>query len=524
MGDWGQRYDPRLRNGHSISFGEIAQISWGPAARRGLFEKDGNEAVAGIVHLRYGHNPLEVTKRVRLKLREVMAGLPPNVRVVPCYDRTPLIRAAVATVTRTLVEALLVAAVCVLLVLRHFRAWLVVALTLPLSVLGTFLGMSLLRATGVIDIQTNIMSLAGMVISIGVLIDSSIVMTENVMHRLRLRFHDQPVHGDVDETIINACQTVGWPVFCSILVMLISFAPVFALRGIDGRMYQPLAWTKSLALLSAALLAVTLVPALCSFLIRGRIRDEMESPIVRSVIQVYRPVLSWLLERPNPLVVVLGATLILGTIPLGNDQLFRGVLFFVLVVVLGSALASGSIRLVIGNAIVLILVALVGTSTMPRIGFEMRMPLDEGMVMDMPITIPRASITQSGDDLKARNMILCRFPEVRMVTGKAGRADTPFDPAPLDMIETMIEFHPRDLWLKRRLLRRDADRMAERMLRELAAARLLEPISQDLRDEIVSAALFRYDAMQRETAWQLTEVFHHRLCPGFDASFDRASW
>ncbi len=510
VSDWEQRRIP-VANGRSLCLGEIAKVAWEPAVRRGMFEKDGNEVVAGIVHLRYGHNTLDVTRRVREQLREIAAGLPKDVRIVPCYDRTPLISGAVGTVTRALIEALLVAAVCVLLVLRHFRAWLVIALTLPLSVLGTFLCMRLLSAAGLVEIQTNIMSLAGIVISIGVLVDSSIVMTENVMHRLRRRFGDEPVHGDVSDTVASACQTVGWPVFCSILVMVISFAPVFALGGIDGRMYHPLAWTKSLALISAALLAVTLVPALCSFLVRGRIRDESDSGIVRGVIRVYRPMLSSLLERPGPLILLLCVTLVLSTIPLGNDLLFRSVLFGSLVLMLGGSQSSGSLRSRAGNGLFLLVVALAGQQMMRPIGIELRMPLDEGMVMDMPITIPRASITQSGDDLKARNMILCRFPEVRMVTGKAGRAETPFDPAPLDMIETMIEFRAHDLWPKRRLLRGDAERMTERLIRGLVDDSLIEPIPPEIRGEIVDASLFRYDAIQRETAWQMTEAFHRRL-------------
>ena len=510
VADWEQRRIP-LANGQSLKLAEIAKIAWGPAVRRGVFEKDGNEAVAGIVHLRYGHNTLEVTKQVRARLRDIASGLPAGVRIVPCYDRTPLIVGAVATVSRALIEALLVAAVCVLLVLRHFRAWLVIALTLPLSVLGTFLCMSLLRTSGAIDIQTNIMSLAGMVISIGVLIDSSIVMTENVMHRLRLRFGNEPVQGDVTDTIAAACQTVGWPVFCSILVMLISFAPVFALAGIDGRMYRPLAWTKSLALISAALLSVTLVPALCTFLVRGRIREESDSAVVRSVVSVYRPMLSWLLDRPDPLILLLCVTLVLASIPLGSDLVFRSVLFTTLTLVLFRSVAANRIVPGLAQGLLLILVALIGQRTMLPIGVEMRMPLDEGMVMDMPITIPRASITQTADDLKARNMMLCRFPEVSMVTGKGGRADTPFDPAPLDMIESMIEFRPRELWPRRRLMPSDAQRMTDSLVSELVSEYLIEPVTTDEKREIVEQARFRFDAIQRETAWQLTEVFQYRL-------------
>lgn len=507
---WQERRIP-LSSGRSLQLREVAKVAWGPAVRRGLFEKDGSEVVAGIVHLRYGHNPLEVTRHVRARLREISAGLPIGVRIIPCYDRTPLILGAVGTVTRALIEALLIAAVCVLLVLRHVRAWLVIALSLPLSVLGTFLVMRFLRDVGFIDIQTNIMSLAGMVISIGVLIDSSIVMTENVMHHLRMRFGDEPVTGDVTETVAAACQTVGWPVFCSILVMLVSFAPVFALGGIDGRMYQPLAWTKSLALLAAAILAVTLVPALCTFLVRGRIRDESDSSVVRGVIKVYYPMLSWLLDSPGPLIYLLCATLVLAVIPLGSDLLFRGVLFGALSLILCSAVWCNRTFRGIAGGLLLIVMALTGQRLMRPISVEMRLPLDEGMVMDMPITIPRASITQSGDDLKARNMMLCRFPEVSMVTGKAGRADTPFDPAPLDMIESMIEFRPRAYWPKRRLLPADARRMMDRYLDDLVSAKMIEAIPADQRHEILDAALFRFDAVQRESAWQLTEQFQRRM-------------
>ena len=510
ISSWEQRLIP-LPAGGSLPLKDVAKVAWGPAIRRGMFEKDGNEVVAGIVHLRYGHNPLEVTRQVRARLQEVARGLPKDVRIIPCYERTPLILGAVRTVTRALIEAILVAGICVLVVLRHFRAWVVIALTLPLSVLGTFLCMWLLRTTGVIDVQTNIMSLAGIVISIGVLVDSSIVMTENVMHRLRLRFGDDPVQGDVTDTIAAACQTVGWPVFCSVLVMLVSFTPVFALGGIDGRMYRPLALTKSLALISVAFLAVTLVPALCTFLVRGRIKDESDSAIVRSVIGVYRPMLSWLMDRPGPLIYFMSMTLVLASIPLGNDFVFRSVLFGSLTLILWEAVSSGANWRAMRNAVALIVMAIIGQNLMKPLGIEMRIPLDEGMVMDMPITIPRASITQSADDLKARNMVLCRFPEVAMVTGKAGRAETPFDPAPLDMIETMVEFRPREMWPKRRLLRADAGRMTEQMVHELGEAKLAEAVSPEEMKTIIDAVQFRFDAIQREAAFQLTNVFCHQL-------------
>jgi copper/silver efflux system protein len=485
--------------GEGIRLGDVAQVFLGAAPRRGVFEKDGNEVVGGVVHLRYGENTLEVTRRVKDKIRELSPGLPPGVRIVPCYDRTPLITGAVNTVGKALIEAILVATVCVVLVLRHARTSLVIALTLPLAVLGAFGGMWLLRTAGVADVQTNIMSLAGLVVSIGVLVDSSIVLSENVMFRLRRRFGDRPVTGDVSNTVIQACRTVGRPVFCSILIMLISFLPVFALGGIDGKMYAPLAWTKTLALVAAAVLAVTLVPALCATLIRGRIRDESESWVVRTVTQVYRPILDSLLDRPGPLVWILSATLIAAAAPRGNPTLFLAAVAAAVILAGLTAATTRGRAAAVGS---LILLALVADSTMRPIGTEIRLPLDEGMVMDMPITVPRASIAQSADDLKARNMVLCRFPEVAMAVGKAGRADTPFDPAPLDMIETMVEFRPRDRWPKRLLGSADAERQTRAVWTGLVEAKLVTRPETDasLLAEANDAGLMRYDAIQREVS------------------------
>jgi Cu(I)/Ag(I) efflux system membrane protein CusA/SilA len=497
----------------AVRLGEVARVSLGAASRRGMLEKDGNEVVGGIVHLRYGHNPLDVTQAVKTRLRELQAGLSVGVRIIPCYDRTPLILGAVGTVTRTLIEAILVATVCVIVVLRHVRASLVVGLTLPLVVLGAFTGMWLLRVAGLADVQTNIMSLAGIVISIGVLVDSSIVMSENVMYQLRRRYGDRPVARDISGTVISACQSVGRPVFFSVLIMLVSFLPVFALRGIDGRMYAPLAWTKTLALISAAALAVTLVPALSAILIRGRMRDESESWIVRSVIQVYRPILSLLLDRPGPLAWILSATFVLAAAPLGQRWL--------LLTFLGGGMLLTGLTLrtnrwrSIGVAS-LVLLALVAEQGMSPLRMEMRMPLNEGMVMDMPISVPRASIAQSGDDVKARDMVLCRFPEVHMVVGKAGRADTPFDPAPLDMIETMIEFRPLDWWPRRRLLRADAEQQARTVWQALIDDKLIR-VPDDaaahpaIIGDAVDAGLLRYNAIQREVGHLRIQEFQRTL-------------
>lgn len=517
-----------LSGGRRISLGQVARVTTGAAPRRGAFEKDGNEAVAGIVHLRYGHNPLAVTWSVRQRLREIGDGLPGNIRLVPCYDRTPLILNAVDTVTRALLESLLVASVCVVLVMRHWRTSLVIVGTLPLVVLGSFLGMWALRTVGIADVQTNIMSLAGIVVSIGVLVDSSIVVADNVAHQLRQKFGGGPIQGDVSDIVADACATVGRPAFLAMLMMVVSFLPVFALQGIDGRMYRPLAWTKTLVLLSAALLTVTLVPVLCAKLIRGRVRDESESAIVRSVISVYRPVLTWLMDHPLPLVLLLCGTLIAGAAASGVDLLVRmmaaasvGIIWCLSIGSKSEETASAKVGRMATSTIavklvlscVLVLLAIILQSTMRPIGLALRLPLDEGMVMDMPITVPRVSVLQAVDDLKARNMVLCRFPEVRMVTGKAGRAETPFDPAPIDMIETMVEFQPRHRWPSRRLLRADAIAIATSAVDMLTKADLIEPPANQasLVNDIVDAGLVRFDGIQREVCWQRLQSFQVEL-------------
>ncbi len=593
--------------GRAMLLRDIARVTMGPKPRRGVFEKDGNEVVGGVIAMRFGHNPLEVTRAIRRKLTELRAGLPPGVHIVPCYDRTPLIEGAVGTVTGTVIEAMLGAALCVLLVLRHFRTSFIIAATLPLAALMSFVIMSALRGLGIVDIQTNIMSLSGIAISIGVLVDSSIVMAENAMTHLRREFGDRPVVGDVRPIVLAACRTVGRPIFFSVLIMVISFLPVFALGGIDGKLFRPLAFTKTFALIAVALLSVTLVPALCTLFIRGRLRMESESWIVRSVMEVYRPVLNFLLDHPTVMAWIISVTFLLGVTPIGHDGLFRVTLLVALVgtgwIVVGykhDARASGptqstdgpapppslsrwirafalrlrslgkktnvvqkpdhhggklggvtaethheisggltpprSSRRVVwldrfasiitqrsfalayasGYCGSLIVIALIAQQTMTPLGTDLRMPLDEGMVMDMPITVPRISVTQSGDDLKARDMLLCRFPEVQMVVGKAGRAESAFDPAPLDMIETMVEFRSREFWPKRKLRLEDAEQQAREVFAALLAAKLLEAPADEaeqrtLLSESVTAARTRCELGLREFAYARNQDFQQRL-------------
>jgi Cu(I)/Ag(I) efflux system membrane protein CusA/SilA len=493
----------RQPGGGTIRLGEVATVAVVPGFRRGALEKDGSEAVGGVVLMADGENPLEVTRRIKSKIRELRLGLPRGVRIVPFYDRTPLIEGAIATVSGTVLEAMASASLCVLLILLHVRTSLVIAGTLPLAALSSFLIMAVLRRSGVVDIPANAMSLAGIAISIGVLVDSSVVMAENVMHRLREHFGAEPVRGDVRHIVLPACQAVGRPIVFSVAIMVLSFLPVFALGGIEGKMFHPMAYTKTFALASVALLAVSLVPALCTLFIRGRLRSERENPLVRGVIEVYRPVLSYLIDRPAVLAGILGATFLLGFAPLGSRPILLGTLFLGMVAI---ALCSVSRWGAVLGPTFLVLLALAIEPRITPLAREFMTPLDEGMVMDMPITVPRASVSESVDDLKARNMVLCRFPEVDMVVGKAGRAETPTDPAPMDMIETMVNFRPRALWPRRKLRASDAAAQCNAVLDALIARKgVAEPADAEARhalvEEAVEPALTRFDAMTREYAY-----------------------
>jgi Cu(I)/Ag(I) efflux system membrane protein CusA/SilA len=502
-------------NGVPVTLGEVGKVSLGTAPRRGVLEKDGTEATGGVVLMRHGENPLEVTRRLRAKIQEVQTGLPHGVRIVPVYDRTPLIEGTVGTVTNTLLEAILAATVCIVVVLRHIRTAIVVALTLPLAVLFSFLLADFLRRTGLVSVETNLMSLAGLAISIGVLVDSSIVMAENAMHRLKKRFGDQPVRGDTREEVLAACREVGRPIFFSVLIMLLSFLPVFALSGIEGKMFHPLAFTKSFAMLGVGMLAITLVPALCTVFVRGRLRAEEDIRLVRGLMRVYRPVLAYLLDHPTGIVWFVGLTFVLGAAPLGSPTLLAVVVAAAGYVGVWSATRVGT---QVAVAVSLVVAGLAVGKWVEPLKREFVAPLDEGMAMDMPITVPAMSATQATDDLRARDMILCRFPEVEMVVGKAGRAETATDPAPLDMIETMISFRPREFWPRRCLRAEDSERQAAAVLDALVARRLVrdpgDPAARrEFANQAAMGAVPLYDAQIREAAYQRNKDFERELGP-----------
>jgi Cu/Ag efflux pump CusA len=528
----------RERQGTPVFVKNVAAVQLGPQFRRSVFEKDGNEVVGGVVMMRYGENPLAVTQRVKDKIQELQPGLPEGVRIVPAYDRTRLIHGAIDTLTEVMWHEMLIASVAVFLILWHARSAFVICLTLPLSVLFAFLLMWLLRVLGVIDIQANIMSLAGITISIGILVDQAIVMVENATHHLKGHFGDRKVAGDIRELVIPACRTVGRPIFFSVLIMLISFIPVFALSGREGKYFHPLAFTKTFALVGVALISVTVVPALIPTFIRGRLRSEEENWIVRGFINIYKPVLTWALPRRNFVMWAFAALLILAAalfplpalLGLGASEwawrlCFLAVLFVVvsLTVIFTRGLHWQQLSFV--SLVFLGLGAYWYWKEDPqapgvnrRIGVSFMPALDEGSTLDMPVTVPRASVTQATDDLKARDALLRGFPEVESVIGKAGRADTATDPAPLDMVETFINYRPKELWPRRVLKFNDAVQQTRAVLAALEErGYLLSAASADERDGLINDAtmrtLERFDETLREFALRRYREFEQELGP-----------
>jgi copper/silver efflux system protein len=437
-----------MDTGTPVLVSNLATVGLGPEFRRSVLEKNGNEVVGAVVMMRYGENPLAVTRRIKEKIEQLQPGLPAGVRIVPFYDRTRLIEGAIHTLTRILTDEMVIASLAILLILMHFRSAFVICLTLPMAVLISFI---LMRFVGV---TSNIMSLSGIAISIGVLVDQAIVMVENATHHLTAHFGRAKVTGDIRELVIPACRTVGRPIFFSVVIILISFAPVFALSGRDAKTFHPLAFTKSFAMLGVAILSITLVPALIPTLIKGRLRSEEENWLVRGLTNVYRPVLTWAMDYPK-------VTL----------------WFFVALLALGWHLAG-------------------------KLGSEYMPPLDEGSILDMPVTVPRASVAETADDLKARNAVLRQFPEVELVVGKSGRADTPTDPSPLEMVETIINLRPQDVWPKRKMKYDDAERQTRAAIRLLADKGFLRATLNDadrkmLVDRATMAALNRLDVALR---------------------------
>lgn len=515
----------------------VADVGMGTQFRRSVYEKNGSEVTGGVVLMRHGENPLAVTEAVKQKIVDLQPGLPAGVQILPAYDRTRLIHGAIHTLTEVMWHEMVIASLAILLILFHFRSVFVICITLPLSVLFSFLLMWLLRRANVIDIQANIMSLAGITISIGILVDQAIVMVENATHHLKAKFGDARVRGDIAEEVIAPCRTVGRPIFFSVMIMLLSFIPVFMLGGREGKLFHPLAFTKSFAMIGVALISVTLVPALIPLFIKGHLRGEEENAIVRSFIHIYKPLLTWALPRRNLVMWAFAAILILaaGMFPLqaiigqgASETAWRTAFLSVFGLVTAlTVIATRGVRWQLVSFASLLLLAL-WAYHFPKIGVAFMPALDEGTTLDMPVTVPRASVTQVADDLKARDALLRGFPEVESVIGKAGRADTPTDPAPLDMVETFVNFRPREFWPKRVLRYADAERQVRVVLAALVSRGFMkQPAAEDDRTNLINdvsqKAVERFDETLRALALLRYEAIE-RSAQALDEADRNAHW
>lgn len=379
-------------NGTPIYVKNVAEVKLGNAFRTGALDKDGKEAVGGVVIARYGVNTLEVINEVKQKIEALQAGLPPGVRIVPFYDRTQLINRATDTLKWALIEELLLVTLAHILFLAHFRSILIVTIPLPLAVLMSFLFMYFM------GISSNLMSLAGIAIAIGVLVDAGIVVTENAFRYMEVRKVDPKDRKAVFDVVLESTKLVGRPVFFSMAIIILAFVPVFALIGQEGKLFHPLAFTKTFAMAGATILAVTLVPVLCTFLIAGKVHSEQANPVMRFLRRLYEPTLIFALKHR---VLAICAAL----------ALFLSAIF----------LATG-------------------------IGSEFMPPLNEGDVMFMPVTDPAISIDEALKIMAKQDEMLKSFPEVEWAVGKAGRAETSTDPSPPNMNETIIHLKPQDQW------------------------------------------------------------------------------
>ncbi|HAZ60533.1 MAG TPA: CusA/CzcA family heavy metal efflux RND transporter [Gammaproteobacteria bacterium] len=379
----------KSERGTPVLLRDVARVELGPAERRGIAELDGaGEVVSGIVVARHGQNALEVIDNVRQKIGELAAGLPEGVRIETVYDRSELIERAIDTLEEKLLYGSIIIALVCLVFLLHLRSAIVAIVVLPVGMLMAFIAMRWL------GINANIMSLAGIAIAFGTMIDASVVMIENAhKHLERLKPGESR-----SEAMILACKEVGPALFFALLVITVAFLPVLALEAQEGRLFAPLAWTKTFATAGAALLSVTLVPVLMLLFIRGRILPEARNPLSRALLALYRPVIVWVLRWK-------WATLLLALL------------------VMASALWPAA-----------------------KLGSEFMPTLNEGSLFFMPTGLPAMSVTKAAELVQTQNKIIKSFPEVASVIGKAGRANTATDPAPIEMFETVINLKPESEW------------------------------------------------------------------------------
>ncbi|HHT0548017.1 TPA: efflux RND transporter permease subunit [Klebsiella michiganensis] len=385
------------RSGVPVLLSDVASVRRGPAIRRGVAELNGQGEVAGgIIIMRSGKNALSTINAVKAKLAEVQKSLPAGVEIVPVYDRSQLIKNSVETLTHKLIEEFIVVAVVCSLFLFHFRSALVAMITLPLGILGAFIVM---HYQGV---SANMMSLGGIAIAIGAMVDAAIVMIENMHKVLEQWRHEhperQPSSADYWQIAQHAASEVGPALFCSLLIITLSFIPVFTLEAQEGKMFSPLAFTKTYSMAVAAGLGITLVPVLMGYFIRGKIPDETANPLNRWLIRAYEPLLDKVLQWPKATLAAAGLLLVATLWPL------------------------------------------------TQLGSEFLPQIDEGDLLYMPSTLPGISSREAGRLLQQTDRLIKTIPEVQSVFGKAGRADSATDPAPLTMLETTIQFKPKSEW------------------------------------------------------------------------------
>jgi Cu(I)/Ag(I) efflux system membrane protein CusA/SilA len=384
------------KNGTPVRIKDLGTVTFGPDIREGVAEwQGGGETVGGIIVMRYGSNALTVIDGVKRKLAEIKGSLPPGVEIVAGYDRSGLIHGSIDTLTRDLLEEAAIVSLVIIVFLLHVRSALIPIVALPIAVVASFVPMYFL------GVSSNIMSLGGIALAIGVLVDAAMVMVENGYRHLAERQAERPeplAAGERQAILIGAARQVGPALFFSLLIIVVSFLPVFLLEAQEGRMFHPLAWTKTLAVGCSSLLAITLVPVLMVLFIRGRLRPESVNPISRITQAIYRPVLRWCL-RYRKTTLLLNLVFLLVTFPL-----------------------------------------------MLRIGSQFMPSLFEGSALYMPTALPGLSITQASQLLQEQDRILRSFPEVASVFGVVGRSDSATDNAPLDMYDTTVMLKPRDEW------------------------------------------------------------------------------
>ena len=465
----------RSRDAAALTLGEVAQFRFGPAPRRAILERDGKESVGGSVLMRDDADVKTVIQGVRAALERVSASLPPGVRVVPFYDRTGLIQGAMSSLRSTLLEEVAIALLIVLLVLSHLRSALLVAAIIPLSILLAFLAMHGL------DLSANVMSLTGIALSIGVLIDPAIVVTESAHHTFVTERVGSPL-----ERIAAGCRIVARPVMCAVALTSLTILPLFALEGPAGRLFAPLAWTKLLVIVASGILAITWIPAALPSVLRGVDRTEPDNRLIRSIAAIYRPVLAHCLARPDLLLFVTGALLVLPLPFLPREAPYRQIAWVApLLAVIPIAWMAQ--RKVLLTTSVLALHLISGAIFSP-LRQEFMPQLDEGTILDMPVSTPRLSVTDARDALLTRDALLRSFPEVATVVGKAGRAETATDPSPLEMFETIVEPHPRQRWPRRAITESDAEAWASRLRDRLVAATVLRESEPALAAAIARSA------------------------------------